>query len=144
MKIREMSIEDYDLVMELWGICEGIGLSEADSREGISQYLQRNPGMSCVAQNGNGIVGAVLCGHDGRRGFLHHLAVNRGYRRKGIGSQMVRLCLERLASAGIDKCHLFVHTSNDEGSEFWTRLGWQKRDNLDIMSIATEAGKKGA
>lgn len=140
MMYREMKIDDYDEVIALWKETEGVGLSSADSREAIAFYLGRNAGLSFVALLDEGeehpgkIVGAVLCGHDGRRGYLHHLSVHPEYRKRGIGRSLVQICIAGLRSQGIDKCHIFVFTTNISGREFWKKLGWQERDHLVLMS----------
>lgn len=134
IRIREMTINDYDYVVELWNKIEGIGLSEADSKENISKYLDRNNGLSFVAEKDNKILGAVLCGHDGRRGFIHHLAVYKEYRMNGLGKSLIMGCENKLRQEGINKCHLFVFKDNENGSKFWSEIGWQKRDDLNIMS----------
>jgi putative acetyltransferase len=134
MQISEMTIDDYDEVVGLWRRCEGVGLSEADSRENIGNYLQRNPGFSFVAREDGRIIGAVLCGHDGRRGFIHHLAVDEPYRRKGVGKALEEKCMARLRSAGITKCHLFIFRDNLDSQEFWEEIGWEKQDDVIAMS----------
>jgi len=130
-----MTVDDYKPVLSLWQSTEGMGLSQADSRTAIGRYLERNPGMSLVALSPKGeLAGAVLCGHDGRRGFLHHLAVKTCYRRQGLGRTLVERCLNQLAEEGIDKCHLFVYSINQEGREFWLGAGWYERPELVLMS----------
>ena len=99
IEIRPFSMADYDAVFALWRQCEGIGLSQADSRDSIRHYLKRNPGMSFVASSGDVVVGAVLCGHDGRRGYIHHLAVHSDYRRRSLGRRLVEHCLQGLGAA---------------------------------------------
>jgi putative acetyltransferase len=94
--IFEFAITDYQNVISLWKNCEGIGLSRADSKDSMEAYLKRNPGMSFVAIYQNEIIGAVLCGHDGRRGYLHHLAVHPDYRKQGIGRSLVAKCVAAL------------------------------------------------
>jgi ribosomal protein S18 acetylase RimI-like enzyme len=136
-EIAEMTPADYDAAYRLWRTTEGMGLSEADSREGIAIFLQRNPGLSLVAWVQGEIVGTLLCGHDGRRGYLHHLAVTPACRGQGLGRRLVETCLIRLAERGIQKCHVFVRADNDAGKEFWRRLGWQERDDLTLLSQAT-------
>ena len=138
VKVRIMEITDYDLVIDLWKGIEGIGLSNADSKDNIKRFLNRNPGLSLVAQKDQELVGAVLCGNDGRRGYLHHLGVRKDQRLKGIGKELVRNCLQRLNIAGIDKCHLFVFRENEQGIGFWTKNGWQTRLDLHIMSRPTK------
>ena len=132
--ISPMNPGDYDAVYVLWKATPGIGLSAADSREAIERYLERNPGMSFVARNGSKLVGAVLCGHDGRRGYLHHLAVDPDYRHQKIGQRLVSAGLNALKAAGIDKCHIFVYGDNVSGLAFWKAIGWYARPELVLMS----------
>ncbi len=134
IKIRELTMQDYDAVMDLWRACEGIGLSEADIQENITKYLSRNPGMSfCALENGQ-LIAAALCGHDGRRGYLHHVAIASTHRKMGIGSALVTRCLDELRGQGIRKCHLFVHRNNTAAIAFWSRVGWKERTDLVMMS----------
>ncbi len=137
LEVSAMTETDYDDTYALWRITEGIGLSDADSREAIAAYLQRNPGLSRVARRGGRLVGAVLCGHDGRRGYLHHLAVEKSERGRGLGRRLVTECLAGLAGAGIRRCHLFVYDGNHEGQGFWRRIGWRERTDLKLMSADT-------
>lgn len=132
--IREMKPEDYQLVHALWDSCEGIGLSEADAEANIRQFLKHNPDLCYVACEGDRIIGAILCGKDGRRGYLHHLAVQPAFRRRGVGGNLVRHCLKTLARKNIQKCHLFIFRENHEGMEFWENEGWSQRNDLNIMS----------
>lgn len=136
-----MTIADYEDTIALWQRCDGIGLSAADSREAIARYLARNPGMSFVARDTDGrLVGAVLCGHDGRRGYLHHLAVAPGSRKHGLGRALVERCMDALLQEGIDKCHLFVFRDNTAGQAFWLSTGWNERKTLVILSRDIEPG----
>ena len=132
--IQPMTIQEYDEVLALWRSSVGIGLSSADTRENIAQYLARNPGFSMVAYDGSRLAGAVLGGHDGRRGFLHHLAVHEEYRRQGIGRRLVERCLAALEDAGINKCHVYVYSRNDDAIAFWSHIGWTERIDLTMMS----------
>ena len=132
--IREMDIEDYKPVLELWQNLEGIGLSGADEREEIHRFLLRNPGLSFSAWDGEKNVGAVLCGHDGRRGYIYHLAVAQSHRRRGLGHELIRRCLSTLDTIGIQKCHIFVYTENHDAIEFWKAIGWFDRADLNVMS----------
>jgi len=133
-RIGPMTIDDYDEVLALWKACEGIGLSSADSRESIAVFLNRNPGLSCVARRDGQLVGAVLCGHDGRRGYIHHLAVNESCRREGVGRDLVAACLRGLQRIGVQKCHVFVFADNSDAIVFWRGIGWTRRDELTMMS----------
>lgn len=127
-----LSLDDLPNVIDLWSQTEGVGLNESDSPEALTAFLSRNPGMSRVARDGDTIVAALLCGHDGRRGFLYHLAVKPTYRRQGLGKALVEQCLARLAEQGIQKCNALVYTHNGEAQRFWRHLGFSQRDDLGL------------
>lgn len=133
--IRPMDVTDYAAVRNLWESCEGVGLNDADQPEALKAYLERNPGMSCVALAGGRVVGAALCGHDGRRGYLNHLAVSPAHRQQGIARRLVAHCLAALQTAGIAKCHLFIFTTNTAGRHFWQHIGWELRNDLAVASL---------
>ncbi len=116
--IQKIKITDYDEIYSLWSNCEGIGLSDADSRENIERYLKRNRAMSFVAKIKGRIVGTILAGHDGRRGYIHHLAVDKKVRQQGIGKQLVQTSLDAIAHVGIKKCHIFVFKENQRATDF--------------------------
>jgi N-acetylglutamate synthase len=123
--VRPMTVADYEPVRLLWEQTEGVSLNESDEPAALAFFLMRNPSLSAVARDTTGrVVGAVLCGHDGRRGYLHHLAVASECRRRGIARQMIAHCFAGLARAGIPKCNLFLLHTNDEGREFWRHNGW--------------------
>lgn len=134
MTIVPLVIEDYETVYEFWRSVEGMGLSSADSKEGIQAYLDRNPGMSLVAKEGDTIVGTVLCGHDGRRGYIHHLAVAGDYRGRGLGKKLVDLCQEQFRKAGLQKCHIFIYNDNETGKDFWRSVDWKQREDICLFS----------
>ena len=140
VRFRSLRIADYDAVHSLWRRSRGVGLNESDTKGAIALYLRRNPGLSLVAvTNDEVIVGAVLCGHDGRRGYLHHLAVDRKWRRRRIGGRLVSAALERLAKRGILKCNIFIFGDNEAGREFWRKAGWTERADLKLVQTATTA-----
>jgi putative acetyltransferase len=134
MTYRPFAAADYEAAYGLWSAAEGIGLSEADTRENIGRFLGHNPGLSFVAEEGGTLAGAVLCGFDGRRGYLHHLAVSPSFRRRGVGRELARRSLAALGRLGVRKCHIFVIADNEEGKRFWLRTGWEERTTLIIMS----------
>lgn len=137
VRVRAMSISDYAPVVALWQRCEGVGLSESDTEEGTARFLARNAGMSAVAETRDGdVVGAVLCGWDGRRGYLHHLAVDPTLRRRGIAAQLLTRCAAELADRGVPKCNLFLFADNAAGADFWRHNGWSLRDELRVMQKA--------
>jgi putative acetyltransferase len=133
VSVRAMDLADYEAVAELWRRTEGIGLNESDSHASTEAYLRRNPDMSAVAVFKNKIVGAVLCGHDGRRGYLHHLAVAQSHRGQGVAKRLLRHCFERLAAERIPKCNIFLFHDNDAGAAFWVHNGWAARRDLRVL-----------
>jgi N-acetylglutamate synthase len=138
-QFQPFTMADYHDVIAFWKAQEGVGLNEGDDREGTALYLARNPGMSLIVREGDSIVAAVLCGHDGRRGYLHHLAVAASHRNRGIGKSLVRSCLERLEKAGIQKCNVFLYTDNAKGEQFWRALGYANRGDLKVMQRVMRA-----
>jgi ribosomal protein S18 acetylase RimI-like enzyme len=137
IRIVPMSLAQYAAVYALWQGTEGLGLDASDSRPAIARFLERNPGFSFVAvAPDDRIVGAVLCGHDGRRGFLYHLAVAQAWRAQGIGKELVRHALAQLATAGISKCSIHVFRDHLPGQAFWARLGWCRREDILLLQDA--------
>jgi ribosomal protein S18 acetylase RimI-like enzyme len=133
-----MAVEDFAAVRKLWLDSEGILIADSDSQEGLSRFLERNPGLSFVARDGDEIIGAVLCGHDGRRGYIDQLAVRESHRRQGIGRSLVSRCVYNLMRIGIRKWHLFVFEDNPDAIAFWSKLGWATRVELITMSRQAE------
>ncbi|RAO99223.1 GCN5 family acetyltransferase [Petrotoga sp. 9PW.55.5.1] len=131
---REATIKDYDQMYHLWENTKGMGLSDSDTKENIEKFLNKNQGLNYVCEEEEKIIGTILCGEDGRRGYLYHLAVDKEYRRSGIGKQLVEIVLRNLKKRGIIKCHLFVYYENELGKTFWEKTGWYKRDELLIYS----------
>ena len=135
-EIRTMTIEDYDAVYELWMSIHGFGIrSIDDSREGVDRFIWRNPTTSVVAVSDGKIVGAILCGHDGRRGCLYHVCVAKEHRMHGIGKAMVVKAMEALKAEHINKVSLIAFTSNDIGNAFWKQIGWTKREDLNYYDF---------
>ena len=132
---REFSINDYDAAIELWQRVEGLEIAEGDDREGIAQFLARNPGLSRVATDGSAVVGVVLCGHDGRRGHIYHLAVDPAYQGRGLGKRLLNESLEDLRRAGVKRVIIMVADDNPRGREFWKRFGYEEISGAIAMGI---------
>jgi ribosomal protein S18 acetylase RimI-like enzyme len=133
VEIVPMAVGDLEAVSALWNNTEGVGMNESDGPGQIRAFLDRNPGLSLVARDGTRLVGAVLCGHDGRRGFLYHLAVLPEYRKRGVGRAMVELCLDALGALGLLRCNILIYVDNHSGEQFWKRGGWYDRNELKLM-----------
>lgn len=131
MTIRLMTLADYQAVYALWLATPGMGLNTTDdSLEGIEKYLRRNPSTCFVADDGGRIVGVIMAGHDGRRGFIHHTAVLPEYRGLGLGRRLVDNALAALEAEGIHKAALVVFEHNQLGNGFWEKLGFTSREDL--------------
>lgn len=134
--IRLMTIEDYDQVYALWKRIKGFSMrSIDDSQAGVAKFLQRNPTTSVAAVEDGRVVGAILCGHDGRRGCLYHVCVDPDYRRRGIGKAMVVFCMDALRKEGVNKVSLIAFTKNDIGNAFWHNVGWKQREDLNYYDF---------
>jgi ribosomal protein S18 acetylase RimI-like enzyme len=132
---REFSINDYDAAVELWQRVEGVEIAEADDRESVAQFLARNPGLSRAATDGAAIVGVALCGNDGRRGHIYHLAVDPAYQGRRLGKRLVDECLNGLRRAGVKRAIIMVAGDNPRGREFWKRSGWEEIPGAIAMGI---------
>jgi ribosomal protein S18 acetylase RimI-like enzyme len=141
MIYRNMNSSDHDAVMALWRTCNGISLRDPDSCQGTEKYLERNPGLSFIAQNEIGIVGTLMAGHDGRRGYIQHLAVAPELRRMGVGDKLVGLCLDALKLQGIVKSHVHVLGDNGAGRAFWSSRGWVHRAEIEMYSFINGANQ---
>ena len=134
--VRTMTIEDYPGGRALWMTIKGFAIrSIDDSEEGVARFLRRNPTTSVVAVEDGEIVGAILCGHDGRRGCLYHVCVREDKRMHGIGKAMVVRCMEKLKEEQISKVSLIAFTANDIGNAFWKCIGWTKREDLNYYDF---------
>jgi ribosomal protein S18 acetylase RimI-like enzyme len=135
MHYRNLQIADHQNLILLWRKCDGISLRDADSRQGMQKYLERNPGLSFVAEVDARIVASLMAGHDGRRGYIQHLAVDPEQRNQGIAGRLLELCLQALQAQGIVKSHVHVLNTNQLGRDFWSRRGWIHRDEIEMYSF---------
>ncbi len=132
--IRQLTIEDYDAVYELWNSTEQSrrALNPVDdSREGIERYLKRNPNTCFAAAADGQIIGVILTGHDGRRAIVHHMCVHPDHRRRGIAAKLVSVAEEALKKEGIQKVFGLVFKDNDPANAFWEEQGYSLRTNLN-------------
>ena len=131
---RTIAIEDYPKIAELWSSTDGVVVRTSDSKEGTEKYLSRNQGLSFVAEFEGVIIGSIFAGHDGKRGYIQHLIVSSNHRSKGIGSQLVSLCIDALSNLDIVKSHIHVLIDNKNAKEFWFKQGWKLREDIVVFS----------
>lgn len=137
MKIRVMNISDYEKVYALWMSCKNMGFNNLDdSKEGIEKFLKRNPDTSFVAVEDDAVVGIVLAGHDGRRGYVYHMSVAENYRKQGVGTQLMSHCEDALKREGINKTALLVFKRNEAGNSFWEKQGFTVREDVAYRNKA--------
>lgn len=128
-----MTLADYDEVLTLWNSCQGVRANE--TRDELERILKRNDGLCSVIRRGSELAAAVLACHDGRRGYLYHLAVAEPFRRHGLGRLLVQHSLDRLQAEGISRCTIFLQRGNAVGEAFWKRIGWRERNELTFLAI---------
>ncbi|MBP3678660.1 MAG: GNAT family N-acetyltransferase [Agathobacter sp.] len=134
--LRVMQIEDYENVYKLWMTIDGFGIRSIDDSEaGVARFLKRNPTTSVVAEADGKIVGAILCGHDGRRGCFYHVCVHQDYRKHGIGKAMAVFCMKALQEEDINKVSLIAFQKNEGGNQFWRKVGWTFREDLNYYDF---------
>lgn len=129
--IRRMTIGDYEELYALWMSCTGMGLNDLDdSKEGIAGFLNRNPDTCFIAADKDRIIGAIMSGNDGRRGYIYHTSVHPDHRKRGVARRLVEKVMEALKGLGINKVALVVFERNREGNAFWERTGFSAREDL--------------
>ena len=136
INIRPMAEEDYEKVYGLWRTIKGFGIrSMDDSKEGVTRFIRRNPSTSMVAETKGQLVGAILCGHDGRRGCFYHVCVREDYRKRGIGKNMAVKAMRALQEEQINKVCLIAFKKNEIGNSFWKSVGWTFREDLNYYDF---------
>ena len=139
MRYAGMRIEDHEALLGLMRRTPEMRIRDADSREAIARYLERNPGLSFTAWDGDDLVGCAMCGHDGRRGYLQHVIVAPSHRGRGVARELVTRCLDGLEALGILKTHIDVFADNELANTYWTRRGWQRRHEINRYSFNRSA-----
>lgn len=131
MRIRKMTIADYDEVYSLWLSCAGMGLNNLDdTKDGITRFLEQNPETCFVAVINEKIIGAIMVGTDGRRGYIYHTAVHPDYRKQSVAKTLVDTALSAVKGLGINKVALVVFDKNKGGNEFWEKMGFTTREDI--------------
>ena len=131
-----MKLEDYEAVDALWMGIKGFGIrSIDDSKEGVARFIKRNPTTSIVAEADGEIVGAILCGHDGRQGCFYHVCVREDLRKHGIGKAMAVAAMKALQEEKINKVCLIAFADNQVGNEFWKSVGWTFRQDMNYYEF---------
>lgn len=134
-----MQIDDYQDVYDLWTRTPGMGMrSLDDSQVGIAKFLKRNPTTCFVAKKDNQVIGVIMAGHDGRRGFIYHTAVDALYRGQGIATSLVEYCKAALLEEGIKKVALVAFKNNELGNSFWQAMGFTSRDDLVYRNLSLD------
>ncbi len=133
--LEPFRVGDIPEVIDLWRATPGVGLSSADTPPELTKFLERNPGTSFVTRRDGRIVGAILGGWDGRRGYIHHLAVHQDCRREGVGSALLEGLLDAFRRMGVLKVHMFVYIDNTLAIDFYRKRGWAWREDIRVMSL---------
>ena len=126
-RITEMQLDRFNELIDFWKSCEGIYLSDDDEYENLKIYLKRNQKLNFIVLHENRIIATIKCSHDGRRGYIHHLAVQKEFRKEDIAIELINKCLEQLQKIGIRKYRVFVQDSNKEAINFWKHIGFDEQ-----------------
>ncbi len=137
MDIEPFTMDMYEDIIELWKKT-GITITSSESKKEIKRMLDHNPNLFIVGKEGNKIVSAVCGGFDGRRGYVHHLSVDPSFQKKGLGTKMMKELQNRFSEMNVHKVHLFVEKDNLGVIKFYKKIGWEKRDDLIMMSYVPE------
>ncbi|MCJ7650319.1 MAG: GNAT family N-acetyltransferase [Candidatus Lokiarchaeota archaeon] len=137
MKIEKFTMESYEDIVDLWRK-SGISVGSTDTKNEIERMLQRNPNLFLIGKIDNKVIGAVMGGFDGRRGYVHHLAIDPDYQRRGFGTMIIENLIKKFRKIGVHKVHLFIEKDNKELVEFYMNLGWEIRDDLIMMSLVPD------
>jgi len=132
-RIRSMEATDYSDLVRLWSEFSGNTMTGADRPEGFREFLARNGRFCCTAEEEGHVVGSVMAGSDGRRGYVYHLAVAPDRQGEGLGRMLMERAEESLREAGIEKAHLFIYADNP-AIDFYSRVGWHLREDIEVMS----------
>jgi len=127
MNIRQYDQRDEDNVVQLWTDC-GLVVPWNDPRRDIQRKLAVQPEMFLVASSGDRIIGTVMAGYDGHRGWINYLAVHPEQRRSGLGKRMMDEAEKRLRAVGCPKINLQVRSTNAAVIEFYNRIGFKLDD----------------
>ncbi len=137
MNIEKFKIEHYDEVAELWRKA-GIELGSSDSIDEVTRVLNRNPDLFLIGKVQEKVIAVVMGAFDGRRGYVHHLAIDPDYQKKKYGKMMMDELIERFRKKKVHKIHLFIEKYNKEVVDFYRKLGWEVRDDLIMMSFVPD------
>ena len=134
VKLREFDLSDWNAAWNLWEKELGKSNDESWQKDKVEAFLRHNPGLSFAAEIDGKLSGTVMCGFDGRRGYIYHLAVTESEKRKGIGSALIKLAMAKLKDAGADKVHLMIFVENACALAFYNKMGFQNREDITLMS----------
>jgi len=134
MKIEKFKIEYYDEVVELWRKA-GIEIVSSDTIDEVTRVLNRNPDLFLIGKLHEKVISVVIGAFDGRRGYVHHLAVDPDYQKMGFGKTIMDALIEQFRTKNIQKIHLFIEKSKKSVVDFYSYLGWEVREDLIMMSF---------
>lgn len=133
-QIDKATNRDITEMINFWRATEGIGVGVGDDEPSLQLFLRRNPTTSLIMKDEGRLIGTVLGGFDGRRGFIYHLAIDPAYRRRGLGKELLDKALTELVKVGAPRTHLFVWNDNVTAIEFYKSLGWLDRHDVEVFT----------
>jgi len=137
MQVENLSIKFYEEAIALWKRA-GIDVGSSDTLNEINIMINKNPDLCLIGKLDNKVIEVVMGGFDGRRGYIHHLAVDPDYQKRGYGRIMMNNLIEKFRQKGVHKVHLFIEKYNKEAVKFYLKLGWEIREDLIMMSYVPD------
>jgi len=137
MKIELFTMRYYNEIIDLWKR-SGIEVSSSDTRDEIARLLKRNPDLFLIGKENEKVIAVVMGAFDGRRGYVHHLAIDSAYKKKKYGKMMMDELIEKFQIKKVHKVHLFIEKYNKKIVDFYRKLGWEVRDDLIMMSFVPD------
>jgi len=137
MKIENFSLQFYEDVVIIWKKT-GISITSSDTKKEVNVMLNKNPDLCLIAKIDEKVIGVVMGGFDGRRGYVHHLAIDPEYQRKGYGKLLMDELTERFQKKRVHKVHHFIEKHNKDVINFYRKLGWEIRNDLVMMSFVPD------
>ena len=121
--IRNFKFTDQKDVINLWNLC-GLIVPSNNPEKDIELKMKFQPELFFVAESGGKVIGTVMTGYDGHRGWLNYLGVHPEHRVTGCGRLLIEYSIKKLKELECPKINLQVRDSNTAVKDFYKKLGF--------------------
>ncbi len=132
INIRKFSITDKSEVISLWKTC-GLIVPSNNPEDDIELKIKFQPDLFFVAEIEGKVIGTVMTGFDGHRGWLNYLGVDPVFRKCGFGRSLVEYSINKLKELGCPKLNIQIRTGNTAVTDFYKKLGFQNHDVIGMQ-----------